>query len=291
MSLSDLLQLLVGGITNGSIYALVALGFHLIFRSTGAINFATGEQVVLGGVLAVTFTTVFKLPLGVTFFITFFLAGAIGLIYERISIRPVIHFSELSIVISSIAVSIILQNSIALIWGKEHIAFPPFTKGNPVKVLGSVIELQSFWIVGIAFATVILLKLFFDYTLLGKFVKATVSNRTAAKLMGINTTRVVALTFALSGGICAMVGMVVAPITFAGGALGTMMAVKGFVAAVVGGLSSSSGVVLGGILFGILEFFIAGFISSGYRDAIALFVLLIFLIIKPTGLFSSHQKK
>ncbi len=188
MPLQDILQLLVGGITNGSIYSLVALGFHLIFRSTGAINFATGEQVVSGGVLAITLTTVLKLPLAVTFVATFFLAGMIGLVYERLSIRPVIHFSELSIVISSIAVSIILQNSIALVWGKEHIAFPPFTKGNPVKALGAVIELQSFWIVGIAFATVILLKLFLDFTLLGKFVRATVNNRTAAKLMGINTT-------------------------------------------------------------------------------------------------------
>ncbi len=291
MSLRDTLQLLVGGITNGSIYSLVALGFHLIFRSTGAINFATGEQVVLGGVLAVTCTTVLKLPLAVTFFATFLLASMIGLAYERLSIRPILHFSELSIVISSIAVSIILQNSMALVWGKEHIAFPPFTGGNPVKALGAIIELQSFWIIGIAFGTVILLKLFFDYTLFGKFVRATVNNRTAAKLMGINTTRVVAFTFALSGGICAMAGMVVAPITFAGGALGTMMAVKGFVSAVVGGLSSSSGVVLGGIILGILEAVIAGFISSGYRDAIALFVLLIFLIVKPTGLFSSNRNK
>jgi branched-chain amino acid transport system permease protein len=291
MPLKDILQLLVGGITNGSIYSLVALGFHIIFRSTGAINFATGEQVVLGGVLAITLTTVLKLPLAIAFFATIFFAGIIGLVYERLSIRPVIKFSELSIIISSIAVSIIMQNSIGLIWGKEHIVFPPFTQGSPVKVLGAVIELQSFWIIGLAFATVFLLRLFFDFTLMGKFVKATVNNRIAAKLMGINTTRVVAFTFALSGGICAMAGMVVAPITFAGGAIGTMMALKGFVAAVVGGLSSSSGVVLGGILLGILEFFIAGFISSGYRDAIALFVLLIFLIIKPTGLFSGGRKK
>lgn len=287
MSLTDVIQLLVGGVTIGSVYSLVALGFHIIFRSTGAINFATGEQVVLGGLLAVTLTTVFKLPLVAAFFGTVIIAGLIGLVYERLVIRPVLKFSELSIVISSVAVSIIMQNSMAVVWGKEHIVFPPFTSGNTVTLAGAVIERQSFWIIGLAFATVIVLRLFFDFSLIGKYVKATLNNRVAAKLVGIDTARIVALTFALAGGICAMAGVVVAPITYAGGAIGTMMALKGFVAAVVGGLSSSTGVVLGGIIFGVLEFLIAGFISSGYRDAIALFVLLIFLILKPTGLFSS----
>lgn len=289
MSYPDIIQLLVGGITIGSIYSLVALGFHIIFRSTGAINFATGEQVILGGLLGVTFITLFKLPLIVAFILTVVFAGILGLIYERLSIRPVIKHSEISIVISSIAVAIILQNSMAIIWGKEHILFPPFTKGHAIKILGAVVELQSFWVIGIALATVLLLNIFFDFTLIGKFVKATVNNRTAAKLVGINTTWIVAFTFGLSGAICAIAGMAIAPITFAGGAIGTMIALKGFVAAVVGGLSSSIGVFLGGILFGIMEFLIAGFVSSGYRDAIALFILLIFLIIKPSGLFSSNR--
>lgn len=291
MSFADVVQLLIGGVTVGSVYSLVALGFHIIYRSTGAINFATGEQVVLGGLLAVTFTTVLKLPLVAAFFGTILIAGLIGLIYERLVIRPVLKFSDLAIVISSIAVSIIMQNSMAVIWGKEHIVFPPFTTGNPVTIAGAVVERQSFWIIGLAFAAVVVLRLFFDFSLMGKYIKATLNNRTAAKLVGINTTRMVALTFGLAGAICAMAGVVVAPITYAGGALGTMIALKGFVAAVVGGLSSSTGVVLGGIVFGILEFLAAGFISSGYRDAIALLVLLIFLIIKPSGLFSSRSQE
>lgn len=291
MSFTDVVQLIIGGITIGSVYSLVALGFHIIYRSTGAINFATGDQVVLGGLLAVTCTTVLKLPLVVAFFGTIVLAGLIGLVYERLVIRPVLKFSDLSIVISSIAVSIIMQNSMAVIWGKEHIVFPPFTGGNPLTLVGAVIERQSFWIVGLAFAAVIVLRLFFDFSLMGKYIKATLNNRTAAKIVGINTTRMVAMTFGLAGGICAMAGVVVAPITYAGGALGTMIALKGFVAAVVGGLSNSTGVVLGGIVFGVIEFLAAGFISSGYRDAIALIVLLIFLIIRPSGLFSSRTSE
>ena len=291
MAASDVLQLILSGITIGSVYSLVALGFHIIFRSTGAINFATGEQVVLGGVIAVTLTTTLKLPLIIAFFGTVLIAGMLGLVYERLVIRPVLKFSELAIVISSIAVSIIMQNSMAVTWGKEHIVFPPFSKGGPIRIFGAMIEWQSFWIVGLAFATVLVLKVFFDFSLLGKFVKATLNNRTAAKLVGIDTSKIVALTFALAGGICAMAGVAVAPITYAGGAIGTMMALKGFVAAVVGGLSSSTGVVLGGMVFGVLEFLIAGFISSGYRDAIALFVLLVVLIVKPTGLFVLKKKR
>jgi branched-chain amino acid transport system permease protein len=287
--LRDILQLIFGGITIGSVYSLVALGFHIIYRSTGAINLATGEQVVLGGVMAITCMTVLKLPLFFAFLLTIFFAGIIGLIYERFFIRPVLNISDLSIIIISIAVSIILQNSMGVIWGKEHLVFPPFTKGGPINVLGALIDVQSFWILGIVLATVGFLRVFFDFTLMGKFIKATLNNRTGAKIVGINTTWVVSFTFALSGAICAMAGMVVAPITYAGGAIGTMIAVKGFVAAVIGGLSSSTGAVLGGLFFGILEFFIAGFISSGYRDAIALSVLLIILIIKPSGLFSSPK--
>jgi branched-chain amino acid transport system permease protein len=285
MSFSDLIQLIVSGITIGSVYSLVALGFHIIYRSTGAINFATGEQVVLGGLIGVTCASVFKFPLFITFIATILFSGIIGVVYERLVIRQVLRFSEFAIVISSLAVSIIMANSMAVIWGKEHIVFPPFTAGEPIRLLGAMIERQSFWVVGLAFSTVLLLKIFFDYSLLGKFVKATLNNRTAAKLVGINTVRIVALTFGLAGGICAMAGVAVAPITYAGGSIGTMMSLKGFVAAVVGGLSSSSAVVLGGIFFGILEFLIAGFISSGYRDAIALFLLLVVLVVKPTGLF------
>jgi branched-chain amino acid transport system permease protein len=290
MPFSDLLQLLIGGLTIGSIYGLVAMGFHIVFIATGAINFATGEQVVLGGLLAVLFTTVLKVDLVMCFVLVAVSAAFLGLIIERLVVRPTIKISEMSVIIATIALSIIIQNVDVLIWGKEHISFPPFSKGAPVFFGGAVISLHNFWVIGLTALIVIVLKLFFDYTFWGKVIKGTANNMTAARIVGVNTKWVIAGTFALSSMITAFAGIIVAPITYAGGTIGTMLALKGFIAAILGGITSTNAVVLGGVLLGILEMLIAGFISSGYRDAIAIFILMVVLIIRPKGLFTFGAK-
>jgi len=286
MPFSDLFQLFVGGVTIGCIYGLVAVGFHIVFISTGVINFATGEQVVLGGLLAVLFTTVIKINLFISFFLVAATAAVLGLIIERLVIRPSIKTSEISVIIATIALSIIVQNIDVLIWGKEHIFFPPFTKGEPIFIKGTVISLQSFWVLGLTFLIVLSLRLFFNHTFWGKVIKGSANNMIAARIVGINTKRVIAGTFALSATITALAGIIVAPITYAGGTIGTLLALKGFIAAILGGITSTLAVLFGGILLGILEMLIAGFISSGYRDAIAIFIFMIILIIRPKGLFT-----
>lgn len=286
MPFSDILQLFIGGITIGCIYGLVAVGFHIVFIATGVINFATGEQVVLGGLLAVLFTTVLKVGLVASFFLVAMAAALLGILIERFVVRPTIRTSELSVIIATIALSIIIQNGDVLVWGKEHIAFPPFTRGEPFILGGAVISQQNLWIMGLTGIVVIVLKLFFDYTFWGKVIKGSANNITAARIVGINTRWVIAGTFALSSMITAFAGIIVAPITYAGGTLGTMLALKGFIAAILGGITSTNAVVLGGILLGVLEMLIAGFISSGYRDAIAIFILMVVLIIRPKGLFT-----
>jgi len=290
MPFSDLLQLLIGGLTIGSIYGLVAVGFHIVFIATGVINFATGEQVVLGGLLAVLFTTVLKADLVTSFVLVALSAAFLGLIIERLVVRPTIKISEISVIIATIALSIIIQNVDVLIWGKEHISFPPFSKGDPVVFGGAVISLHNFWVIGLTALIVIVLKLFFDYTFWGKVIKGSANNMTAARIVGVNTKWVIAGTFALSSMITAFAGIIVAPITYAGGTLGTMLALKGFIAAILGGITSTNAVVFGGVLLGILEMLIAGFISSGYRDAIAIFILMVVLIIRPKGLFTFGEK-
>ncbi len=272
----------------GSVYALVALGFHIIYNGTRAINFAQGEQVVLGGVIALSCMSTLKLPLPLAFFLTLIIGGVIGYFYERLAIRPNLETSELSIIISSIAVAIILQNSIAVIWEKDPMYFPPFTKGGSLEFMGAYMLRQSLWIMGITAASVVALDRFFHQTLLGKAILASANNSEAARLVGISPFRMVSCSFILSGCLGAIAGSIVAPLTFAGGPLGTMIAIKGFAGGILGGLSSSRGVVLGALLLGILEFFIATFISEGYRDAIAIFILLIALMLKPEGLFAQE---
>ena len=273
----------------GAIYALVALGFHIIYNATGAINVAQGEQVILGGVIALTLLTLFGLPLPLVFIPTFLAGAAIGLAYERLAIRPLLSAGELSIIIASFGVAIIMRNGIALFWGKEPLPFPPFTGETPIDILGVKIVPQAFWVLGITFAAVILLNAFFNLTITGKAIQAAANNPTSARLMGISPVKVVSYSFGLSSLLGAVAGLIISPITFAGGTLGMMIAIKGYAAAVLGGMTSSAGAVLGGLTLGVLEFMVAGFISSGYRDAIALGVLLFMLVVRPEGLLGSRR--
>lgn len=286
----DIAQLIVNGITMGCIYALVALGFHLIYNATGAINFAQGEQVMLGGVLSVTLMVMLRLPLPLVFLLTIIFAGLMGLVYERIAIHPVLHISELMIIMGSIAASIILRNGIFIIWGDEEIPFPPFSQRPPFEIFGVSIFPQSLWIIGVTLITVSLLWIFFRFTLMGKAIQACANNHIGARLVGISPSKIVAYIFVFAGGLSAIAGIIMSPITFAGGPLGTIFAVKGFTASILGGISSSAAVVFGGILLGILEFFIASYISSGYRDVIALAILIVILTLKPEGLFILKRK-
>lgn len=290
MPISDIIQLLAGGVTIGCVYGLVAVGFHIVFIATGVINFATGEQVVLGGLLAVFMTTVLKVDLITSFFLVAIAAAFIGVFIERLVVRPTIKTSEISVIIATIALSIIIHNVAVLIWGKELIIFPPFTDREPLVLGGAIISVQSFWIVGLSALLVVILQLFFDYTFIGKVIKGSANNMTAAKIVGINTKWVIAGTFALSSVITAFAGIIVAPTMYAGGTIGTMLALKGFIAAILGGIRSTNAVVLGGVLLGVLEMLIAGFISSGYRDAIAISILMIVLIIRPKGLFTYGEQ-
>lgn len=282
-------QLIIGGLSIGCIYALVALGFHIIYKGTGAINFAQGEQVMFSGFVALTFGVILDLPLPVVFLITLISGILFGWVYERLAIRRVLNVSHLAIILVSVAVAIILENGGALIWGKEEQPFPGFSGEAAVRLLGAGINPQSFWIIGLTLVLVVLLHLFFTRTNMGTSIQAAASNPMAARLVGISPEKVVNRCFVISSALAACAGITGAPILMVGGPLGTLLALKGFAAAVVGGLRSSLGVVVGGLLLGLLEFFVAFYISQGYRDAIAFSVLILALVFRPQGLFSGGE--
>ncbi len=282
-------QLTVGGLSMGCIYALVALGFHIIYKGTGAINFAQGEQVMLSGFIALTFGVILGLPLPLVFLITFISGIFFGWAYERIAIRRVLNVSQLSIILVSVAVAIILENGGALIWGKEEQPFPGFSGDMALRFLGAGINPQGLWIMGLTLMLVVILHLFFTRTNMGTSIQAAASNPTAARLVGISPEKVVSRCFMISSALAACAGITGAPILMVGGPLGTLLALKGFAAAVVGGLTSSMGVVVGGLILGLLEFFVAFYISQGYRDAIAFSVLILALMFRPQGLFGGKD--
>ena len=290
MTLSDqIVQYLFTGITVGSIYALIALGFNIIYNATEVINLAQGEFVMLGGLIMVFFTTVLKLPLVAGFVFTVFIVTAVGALLERLTIYPLKGTSVLTLIIITIAASILMQGIAMTLWGKDPYDLVAFSGRTPISFLGAIIQPQYLWVLGITVVVVILMSLFFSRTITGKAMAACADNPEAASLVGINVRLMVLISFALSAGIGSIAGIVITPISLMEFDRGPMLAIKGFGAVVLGGLGSFGGAVFAGLLLGVIESLFAGLVHSGYKDAAALMVLLIVLFIKPSGLFGNIE--
>jgi branched-chain amino acid transport system permease protein len=285
----QLFQYLITGITVGSIYAMVAVGFNIIYNVTEIINFAQGEFVMLGGLVMVFFHVGMGLPLIAAFPATMIIVTLVGMLLDRLAISPIRRPTVLSLIIATIAASILLKGTAMFIWGKDPYDLPAFSGRNPITFLGAVIQPQYFWVIGFLIITVIVLTLFFEKTILGKAMSACADNPDAASLVGINVKQMILLSFALSAAIGAVAGIVVTPISLMEYDRGAMLAIKGFGAAVLGGLGSFPGAVIGGLILGAIESLGAGLISSGYKDAFALIVLMFVLFYKPSGIFGDIE--
>jgi len=284
MSLADqLLQYLITGLSIGMVYGLVGLGLTMIFNATGIINFAQGEFVMLGGMAAVAFHSM-RIPLGAAVILAVAAVIIVALAMERLAIRPLRGASVVTLIIATIGASLVLQGGAKLLWGPEAVKLQAFSGETPIRIAGGGIAPQQLWVMGLAALSVVAVQLFFKYTLAGKAMRACAVNRSAARLVGINTERMVRLSFGMSAALAALGGAVLTPVALMRYTQGTHYTLTGFLAAVVGGLGSGLGAVLGGIMLGILESLSAGFISSGYSKAIALVVALAVLWWRPQGL-------
>lgn len=283
---SQLLQFLFGGLTAGSIFALVAVGFVTTFNVTGVLNFSQGEFAMLGAMFAITFHKA-GLPVWLALILAVLICVVAGGLFERLAIRPARNASVVTLIIITIGVSIVLRGAALLIWGADPLSLPAFTAGPALAVLGASMVRQSLWVMGIALVLMVVLYLFFTYTVTGVALRACVVNRTAARLMGIRPERMSLLTFAISAGLGAVGGIAITPITGATYSMGLMLGLKAFVAAVLGGMTNIPATVAGGLLVGLLESFSAGLISSGYKDAITFALLLLILVARPGGLFGT----
>jgi branched-chain amino acid transport system permease protein len=288
-SYSITLQYIFSGIAIGAIYAMVALGFNIIYNCTGIINFAQGEFVMLGGMFLVTLTTGWNMPLPVAIPVAIFLVAIIGMAFERIAIHHLKNPSVLILIMITIAGSILIKGLAMFAWGKESRYLPHFSGETPITIFGATILPQTLWILASLGAVVLGLAYFFNRTLVGKAMRACAHNPDAARLVGINVKRMVTLSFGLSAGIAALAGIVITPVILVDYQRGSMLALKGFGAAILGGLGSGPGAVVAGLLLGVLESLGAGYISSHYKDAIALVVLLAVLFVRPGGLFGNAE--
>jgi branched-chain amino acid transport system permease protein len=287
---SQALQFLFTGVTVGAIYALVALGFTLIYNSSHVINFAQGEFVMIGG-MATVFLIAAGMPMPLAVAAAIALSTLVGMALEKFAIEPAGRASVVALIIITIGASIFLRGLAQLVWDKKLHALPPFTGDAPINVAGATILPQSLWVLGVTVMLVLALRWFFARTLLGKAMLATANNRDAAQLVGINVRRVQLASFGLSAALGAAAGILVAPITLTAYDIGTMIGLKGFAAAILGGLGSGPGAILGGLVLGVAEAFGAGYLSSAYKDAIAFVVILFVLFVLPRGILGKRSSE
>ena len=287
MSFAQFLQYVFSGITSGSVYALTALGFTLVYNATDIINFAQGQLVMLGGMMAVALHSL-GLPLAVCFVGAVATVVIVSIAFEQSAIRPLMGKGVIAQIIATVGVSFVLEAAAMLIWGRDAKTLPPFTGDTPIRVAGATIVPQTLWVVGVTVVIVIALQFFYRRSLFGKAVRACAVNPTAARLHGISYRRVVLFSFALSGAISAAAGVMITPISFMSYSSGALLGPKGFAAATLGGLGNPLGAVLGGFLLGLLEALGVGVVSAGYKDAIAFVVLLLVLFIRPVGLLGAR---
>ncbi|WP_186394751.1 branched-chain amino acid ABC transporter permease [Stappia sp. TSB10GB4] len=280
----ELLQFCVSGLTVGAVYALVALGFTIIYNASDVVNFAQGEFVMIGGMTTV-FATAAGVPLPLAALGAVLVAMVVGLLLHRLAIEPARGASPVTLIIITIGASIFLRGLAQVVFDKQFHSLPAFSGNTPIRFGGAAILPQSFWVLGGAAVIVVLLWAFFNRTLIGKAVLATAANRLAARLVGINTSFVMGLSFVMSAAIGAIAGILVTPITLTSYDVGMLLALKGFAAAMLGGMGNPLGAVVGGLAVGLLEALGAGYISSTYKDAIAFIVILIVLFALPGGLF------
>jgi branched-chain amino acid transport system permease protein len=282
--MAEFLQFVVSGLTVGAIYALIALGFTLIYNASDVINFAQGEFVMLGG-MGTVFAAAAGLPLPLAALVAIIGTTAFGLLLYRVAIEPARGASAVTLIIITIGASILMRGLAAVFFDKNFHSLPALAGDKPWTFAGASLLPQTVVILVGTAVIVTALWLFLNRTLMGKSMLATAANRLAARLVGIDTDRIVGLSFAISAAIGAVGGILAAPITLTNYSVGTLLALKAFAAAMLGGMGSPIGAVAGGLLLGLLESLGAGYLSSQYKDAIAFIVIIVVLFILPHGLF------
>ncbi|CEJ14660.1 High-affinity branched-chain amino acid transport system permease protein LivH [bacterium YEK0313] len=286
--MAEFLQFAFSGLTVGAVYALVALGFTLIYNASDVVNFAQGEFVMLGGMTTV-FLHLAGVPVPLAALAAIAVTTLVGIGLHKLAIEPARGASPVTLIIITIGASIFLRGAAAIVFDKRFHQLPHWFGDQPIRVGGASVLPQSLVVLAGAAVIVVALWAFFERSLFGKAVLATAANRLAARLQGINTGFVIGFSFAVSAAIGAIAGVLVTPVTLTSYDVGTLMALKGFAAAMLGGMGNPLGAVVGGLLVGVLEAFGAGYLSSQYKDAVAFIVILAVLFVLPNGLFGRSR--
>ncbi len=285
MDVATNLQMATAGLAMGSIYALVALGFVLIYNAVGVVNFAQGEFVMVPAFVAVWIMETFKIPFPWTYLITVLFMGVFGIIFQRIAYYPLRNRTFLPVIIATIGVSLFLRNGAQMVFGAEPLLMRRPTPPDVLKLGGVFVDPQYVVIILATVALLVLQYFFFEKTALGKKMQATAQDKEMARMLGVRVARMIAITFVYSSILGAAAGILIGPIFYVTKEMGAMLGLKAFCATIVGGFGSVPGAIVGGIFLGIVEVFAAYYISSAYRDAFAFVILILVLLFRPQGFF------
>jgi branched-chain amino acid transport system permease protein len=287
-----MLQLIVAGLTVGSGYALVALGIHIILRSTRIVNFAQGEFVILGGLLAFSAVTYLHTNVWVGLLVATVGGFLIGLAYERFVLRFAAAGGELTVTIVTIGTVYVLLYGHALVWGSLPQPLPYFSGGASDvtwHALGFEISAQQLWVLALLAVALGALAIFFEATEYGTAIRAAANSPVGAQLVGIDVDRARSISVAIAIALAAFGGTIVGPITLVGGAAGVVISIKGFVGAIVGGLDSPVGCTVGGLLVGVVEKLLEGRFGYGVSDPVIYGLLIVTLLVRPQGIFGTRR--
>ena len=283
-------QLLIPGIVLGCIYGLIALGYSLIYKASGLMSFVQGDIMTLGAYLGLTFYGVLHFPFFVSLLLTVLIAFLVGILLEKGVIRKLLNknVAVIYIVLATIAISYILQNGAQLTWGTITLYFPSVFSGGSVSVFGIDVQPEAFMCVIVSLICMVLLHVFMTRTKIGTAMRASAMDPKAARACGIDVSMSTGITWGLSAGLAAIAGILIGPIYGVYSTLGATIGRKGFSGAVIGGYGNMYGAIVGGIVLGIVETFATGYVSSTYKNLIAYVLLIIFLFLKPTGIFNER---
>jgi branched-chain amino acid transport system permease protein len=282
------LQAIASGITLGSIYALVGLGFVVIYQATRTLNFAHGEVLMLGAMAGLVLHTELKVGYWATFAAVLMLIAVAGLVIERVAYRPLVRAPATTVIMSTAAVGQIIRSTVRILRTEELSFFPPVFSLEPFRIGPMVVTRLEIGITGIAVLLVVVFTLFFRYTTVGTAMRATSQNQTAAWLVGISVPRTFSLIWAISAALAAGAGMLIAPLVLVRPDMG-IVAVKAFVGAVLGGFNSLAGAVVGGLLLGVVETLIGVYVTSAFKDVVVFALLVVVLLVRPSGVIGRQE--
>jgi len=279
------LQVLLNGIATGAIYALIAVGYSVTFTTMRVLNFGLGMWVMLGGMMAYTLCVTWQVPVVVALVVVLAVLGGLGVIAERLTVRPFVRVGSEAWVMSTLAIGLLFINAAELVWGRNSLRVPDFVGPDVVRFGPFGLYPQQILIIGCTIATFFALDHFYYRTLTGKAFRAVAHSPEVASLMGINAGRVFTASYALACAVGGVAGLLVAPITLADPQMGTVLGLKAFVIPIMAGLGAPRGILLCGILYGALEALIAGYLFSEMRDILGFSLMIAILYVKPEGLF------